>query len=752
MTRNNSRRAFCAILAVLMLASPLAACTRGDHATETTAADTTSITPPETDEPATSLHVIREGSSVYTISADTDKSEIAAYSMRDALAKATGVTLPVGGTGEDRLHFADATPAEVGNYGYTIYTEGAVITIKAATLAGFDQGIARLLSDTVKEHDMDVPLDYEAAAVNNWQENYVHSSTRYNEAYLDDMFYNDKNDSAAYITNAMWHMFTMIDDGQDMVIRFGNEPTYFEWMSEKIAFSGNERYIKSLKTKIRCFPQTSTGYMWSWGDRPYWQVDDAYSIHYDGTFRYISAVYDILTWENSTNFLNMVDRTTEGDDTLLDASCGRTVLEKTEACMAYILDCLEGSQGHIRITEASTYLTEDGSKRFDVVPTGNAWDNTGLPGASASNYWDNLPFGNYDAYEHALFYQALNSMAGIYRMLGGEYTEKAEELEALAVTVKEKFDTLYWSENTGRYIGCIDTAGTKVDYGFTFVNFEALKYGLGDAEKAQRIFDWIDGDRGVAGDTRTGNLVLSYAPHMVSNPKRYKIALDRNLRLAAVSNTVAISSQNGPAWWHAPATIDVNSNASYGNHLENGGYIFYPVFYELMARTRYEGAQSTTERLMMIAEVYESNGLRSDIGGWIEGLNGEFPENGLVATAYLYGLLGVEATHDGLYVDPVFNEVYEFMGVRKITYGGHDYALEVNRDGSCTITPADGNADINLHYTPARFNSSAFTVTLTMTDGSTTASTVTPDADGTLHITLKAADVTFICISPIPDS
>ena len=726
-------------LAALMLAAPLTACNGSGGSTSKPSAQSD-----------TSLLVIHEGASAYTISADTDTTRMAACSIRDVLANTTGVTLPIGKSEEKRLHFADATPDEVGNYGYDISTKGGVITIKAASLAGFDQAIARLLSDTLREHTMDVPLDYAAADSKSWEENYSDDTSRYNQTYLNDMFYNDKNDAVAYVSNAMWHKFTMVDDGNSSVYLFGNEPTYFEWVSEKVAFSGNRSYIDTLKHKIISFPQTSTGYMWSWGDRPSWRVDDQYSIHYDGTFRFISAVYDILTWENSTDFLYSVDQTIEGEDNLLDASCGRTVLEKAEACMSYILNYLEGNKGYIHITEASTYLTEDGSKRFDEVPSGFAWNNTGLPGGSASNYWDNLPFGNYDAYENALFYQALNSMAGIYRMLGGEYIEKAEKMEALAVTVKEKFDELYWSDSTGRYIGCIDTAGKKVDYGFTFLNFEALKYGLGDAEKAKSIFDWIDGDRIVSGDTKTGDLILAYAPHLVSSPKRYEVALQRNLRLAATSNTVAISGANGPAWWHAPAAINVNGNAAYGKHLENGGYIFYPVFYELMARTQYEGAQSTTDRLMMIADVYKMNGLHSKVGTWVEGLIQEFPESGLVPTAYLYSLMGVEATHDGLHIKPNFNDVYEYMGVKKITYGGNDYALQVNRDGSCVITPADGKLDINLHYTPARFNTASFTVTLTKTDGClTTFTAVTPDADGTLHIVLSGTDIASVSIEPV---
>ncbi len=54
---------------------------------------------------------------------------------------------------------------------------------------------------------------------------YAPNSPFYNPAYNDDVFYTDKNDAVPYIANTMWHMFGAIDDGQNLVYRFGNEPT-----------------------------------------------------------------------------------------------------------------------------------------------------------------------------------------------------------------------------------------------------------------------------------------------------------------------------------------------------------------------------------------------------------------------------------------------------------------------------------------------------------------------------------------------
>ena len=106
MTTKSYLRILRSVLAALLLTAPLTACGGNGGAasgpstrTETspqTDPETQPETQPETDAPDESLLVIGEGSSKYTLSADTDKARIAAYSMRDVLADATGVTLPVG--------------------------------------------------------------------------------------------------------------------------------------------------------------------------------------------------------------------------------------------------------------------------------------------------------------------------------------------------------------------------------------------------------------------------------------------------------------------------------------------------------------------------------------------------------------------------------------------------------------------------------------------------------------------------------
>lgn len=317
---------------------------------------------------------------------------------------------------------------------------------------------------------------------------------------------------------------------------------------------------------------------------------------------------------------------------------------------------------------------------------------------------------------------------------------------------------MYWSAETGRYIACIDTDGRRVDFGLTFLNFEAMKYGLATPEYADSIFSWIDGSRIIEGKDRTGTDIMDYEAVLKKVGGRlYRDFRDTGLGLAAVTNTVAINNaenkQLGVAWWHGPAGINVWGSAQYGSHLENGGYIFYPVFYELMARTEYLGAQSTTDRLAEIAKVYEITRLTSDAAvagstNWLEGMVGEFPESGLVPTVYFYGMMGVEAEADGISVAPEFNDVYEYMGVRKMTYGGHSYGLEVNRNDSLTLNCTDSVADMTLRYTPDRYVGITYTITVTAADGTVTTDTVDMDENGCISYALDNMAAVSVVIAP----
>ena len=57
--------------------------------------------------------------------------------------------------------------------------------------------------------------------------------------------------------NAIVRLFGGSDEAHTLVYRFGNEPTYYDWMAQKLVWTGDGAYVRQLKDKIVGFPQTA---------------------------------------------------------------------------------------------------------------------------------------------------------------------------------------------------------------------------------------------------------------------------------------------------------------------------------------------------------------------------------------------------------------------------------------------------------------------------------------------------------------
>ena len=68
-----------------------------------------------------------------------------------------------------------------------------------------------------------------------------------------------------------------------------------------------------------------------------------------------------------------------------------------------------------------------------------------------------------------------------------------------AADVKAEGNRLFWNEATGRFVACVDADGKAHDYGFTFLNNEAVCYSFATPEHERSIMSWLDGRRAVAG-------------------------------------------------------------------------------------------------------------------------------------------------------------------------------------------------------------------------------------------------------------
>ncbi len=128
---------------------------------------------------------------------------------------------------------------------------------------------------------------------------------------------------------------------------------------------------------------------------------------------------------------------------------------------------------------------QDGLFEYPVSGNSGIWDKKFS--MHAANWWDDIGFGNKDAYSNALAYHALLGMADLARRAGHPddarlYTSRAEKLRAV-------YYQTFYNPATGVLAGWKSADGNLHDYYFTFVNGVAITYGLIPADKANPIMD-----------------------------------------------------------------------------------------------------------------------------------------------------------------------------------------------------------------------------------------------------------------------
>ncbi len=116
-----------------------------------------------------------------------------------------------------------------------------------------------------------------------------------------------------------------------------------------------------------------------------------------------------------------------------------------------------------------------------------------------SNYWDLLPFGGEDALATIYYYDALRDLAELEELIAahpewcvatGADAFDPDDLRQHAQEVKDYGTQRFWNPQTGRF-GTVDLDGNLHDYGFTFLNNEAVYYDFATPEQAQSIHAWL---------------------------------------------------------------------------------------------------------------------------------------------------------------------------------------------------------------------------------------------------------------------
>ncbi len=301
-----------------------------------------------------------------------------------------------------------------------------------------------------------------------------------------------------------------------------------------------------------------------------------------------------------------------------------------------------------------------------------------------NNYWDLLPFGHKDCLATIYFYAALREMVDLQRLIDRHpdwnlptppAQLSAPVLCRHAGEIRARAGKMFWNEKAGRFVACIDRDGAEHDYGYTFLNLEAIHHGFATEAQAATILDWVRGRRSVEGDTSQGDDIY-----------RWRFAPRATTR----------RNEDWYMWvWHRP------ENIPWGGQVQDGGAVLGFSYHDLMARIKTTGPDDAWTRLKAIldwfAEVQAEGGYRkyyakpgrgSLQGGGTPGglgLDHEFMESVLVPQVMLYGFLGLRPTGDGFSLAPNLPSEWPSLQVAGIHLQDHVIDVTAHQDGRVEI-------------------------------------------------------------------
>jgi hypothetical protein len=355
-------------------------------------------------------------------------------------------------------------------------------------------------------------------------------------------------------------------------------------------------------------------------------------------------------------------------------------------------EALEFSLREFRVREEKhVHVTWVGHDGRSGLAKGKRGQNVPRPGLGVgNNYWDLLPFGGHDALATLGLFDALRAQLTLEQAIARHpewaipTAMAAPDLAALSILAEEirrDFQTRFWNRETGRFVGWIDSTGQAYDYGFSFVNLEAIHAGLASDEQAKQIFDWLDGRREIAGDTSRGADIYHwrFAPRATTR---------RNIETYVWA-------------WTSPESVP------WSDQVQDGGAVLGFSYHDLMARLRSNGPEDARRRLREIAtwfrEVQAEGGYRDYYakpgrgklqGGGTAGglgLDQEFLESVLVPQVLLQGFLGFQPTPEGYTVRPRLPHDWPSLTVTGVRL--HDEILDLT-------AYADGRVEIRRRDRP----------------------------------------------------
>ena len=374
-------------------------------------------------------------------------------------------------------------------------------------------------------------------------------------------------------------------------------------------------------------------------------------------------------------------------------------LEKMRRAADYMISEFKVREAHLLRTP---WIGHDGRSGLEIAPDGRKVIHNGV--GIGGNYWDLIPFGGDDALGTIYLYSALRRMARIEQFVAADAAIKppaagldAAALNTLADAVRAKFQQTFWNPETNRFAPK-DDQGRFRDYGFTFLNNEAIYYGLASDTQAREILAWMEGSRMVDGDTAQGADIYRwrFAPRATTK---------RNIEYYAYV-------------WFKPEELN------FGDQVQDGGAVLGFSYHDLMARIRHLGPDNAWKRLGEILtwydEVEKAGGARTYYsvagrgtlqgGGTAGGLgiDEEFFESVLAPAIILDGFIGFSVRPDGFDLAPRLPSSVKSLSVSNVAYRDLRWDIDLAPD-SIAFRVKSGKVDAPLRV---RLPEGAWTATI----------------------------------------
>ena len=425
---------------------------------------------------------------------------------------------------------------------------------------------------------------------------------------------------------------------------------YGEFSDIISAYYGTEKY-NEFRNLVKNAPIFSNGYVWTENANIRSSLTGGYM--YDNNASYIIAVSNLCVNESDTSLLYETDEDTQPK---LDKSMGKTVQEKLNLAVEHYFDS-KVTEGGIKYDPISNLVY--------VLTAENNGTSSGYP----SNKWYNFRFGYLDAYNNICFNKAMRALSRLYNLMG--MPEQAQEYEDVANKNAEAFNSKFWDPEKQRYTGCFDINGNAYDYGFVFLNLEAIDAQVADDEKVKAIFEWLDGERIIETDTSTGEDIYHY------------VFAPRNTTVPAEDS-----------WWdYLGGKLPLSTEGGYDKYFQNGGVSLYTEYYDIMARSA-SGNAKLADRISALSDFADNkyNGYvydtaTSDTDGAL---------SALAFTSFNKTLFGIKTDGIRLYASPdrklagelVNEDKSEYdgiLGVKNVPYAKNIYGFLFDKD-KCVVT------------------------------------------------------------------